>query len=176
MSKILESMAKVHSELDAIAKDQQGHGYKFRGINQVLNALHPLFKKYKIIVRREIVHWEKETKVYVKDNKDKMVSESKLQCKYHFTSLEDGSVLTSEGVGEGTDSSGSDKSTGMAISNGFKYLIFEMFAIATEEQQDSDQVTAKEHKKEEVKEETKVRGAGYRKTAPVPKIETEEEI
>lgn len=168
--KIYEAMAKVHAELDAIAKDQQGHGYKFRGINQVLNALHPLFKKHKIVTKREVILWERSSRT---NSRDKEVSEVKLHCKYSFVSLEDGSALETHGVGEGLDSSGSDKATGMALSNAYKYVVFEMFNISTEEQQDSDQATASEHKKEEVKEETKNRGAGYRKSAPVPKVEEE---
>ena len=163
MAKIYEAMANVHRGLDAIAKDQDGHGYKFRGINQVLNALHPLFKKYKVAVRRTIDSYERTTRV---NQRDKEVSEVRLRCKYAFVSLEDGSEILTEGVGEGMDSSGSDKATGMALSNAFRYVCFEFFAIATEEQEDSDQVTAKEHKKEEVKEDTKNRGAGYRKTTP----------
>lgn len=143
--KILESMAKVLSEIKNIGKDQQGYGYKFRGIDDVLNTLHPLFKKYSIITRRENVEV---SRVRGTNSKGKEQVEVTLKADYIFTSLLDGSELRTVGMGEGIDSSGGDKATSMATSNSYKYVIFELFNIATEEQQDSDQVTAKEAPKE----------------------------
>jgi len=139
-NKILNSLAKVNEELFAIEKDQQGYGYKFRGINQVLNALHPLFKKYKIVTRREIIDIDRQVR-FVESKKKEFV-EVFIKCDYIFTSLEDGSELRTQGFGEGQDTSGGDKAAAMATSNAYKYVIFELFNIATEDQKDSDQVTA----------------------------------
>ncbi len=140
---ILTSMASVQEELDAIKKDQKGFGYKFRGIDQVLNALNPLFKKHKIITtRRNLVATRNIRPVVGKDSKTKDFIEVEMKAEYVFKSLVDGSEIVSEGFGEGQDSSGGDKASSMATSNSYKYVIFEMFNIATEEQKDSDQVTA----------------------------------
>lgn len=166
---ILESMAKVQEELDSIKKDQQGYNYKFRGIDQVLNTLSPLFKKHKIIttrrnlrsnrVVREVVSTKlieknvkneetgKFEKVKVPQETRKEFVEVELKADYVFKSLVDGSEIVSEGFGEGQDTSGGDKASSMATSNSYKYVIFEMFNIATEEQKDSDQVTAETAKK-----------------------------
>lgn len=175
-NKILESLSKVNDELTNIAKDQQGYGYKFRGIDQVLNSLNPLFKKHKIITRRENLQTDRQVRNVVdKYGKDKQYVEVFLKCDYIFVSLEDGSELRTEGVGEGQDTSGGDKATSMATSNSYKYVIFEMFNIATEEQKDSDQVTAQKAEKKEVKKEIKKKGQGFRKSKPVPSIEPVEE-
>lgn len=166
---ILESMAKVQEELDSIKKDQQGYNYKFRGIDQVLNTLSPLFKKHRIIttrrnlrssrIVREVVSTKlieknvkneetgKFEKVKVPQETRKEFVEVELKADYVFKSLVDGSEIVSEGFGEGQDTSGGDKASSMATSNSYKYVIFEMFNIATEEQKDSDQVTAETAKK-----------------------------
>lgn len=149
---ILASLQSVSEELKSIGKDQQGHGYKFRGIDDVLNALNPLFKKYKILTARRDVNCKrtlrKVTKEYKGNKTEKEYVEVFMNAKYVFKSLIDGSEFITEGFGEGQDSSGGDKASSMATSNSYKYVIFEMFNVATEEQKDSDQVTAIVGKKE----------------------------
>jgi len=151
---ILSSLDAVNQELQAIGKNQQGYGYKFRGIDDVLNTLNPLFKKHKILTRREGIQCDR---VVRKNDKDKSIVEVFVQCEYVFTSLIDGTEFRSAGFGEGQDSSGGDKASSMATSNTYKYVIFEMFNIATDEQRDSDQVTAKSAGSSK-------RGSAYRKT------------
>lgn len=146
-NKIYEAMAKVNEELGVIGKDQDGYGYKFRGIDQVFEHLGPLFKKYKILTTRSNVQTTREVReVTDKYGKQKNYVEVFLQADYNFVSLEDGSSITTTGFGEGQDTAGGDKASSMATSNAYKYVIFEMFNIASKEQQDSDQVTAKENK------------------------------
>jgi len=143
-NKIYEAMANVNNELKAIGKDQDGYGYKFRGIDDVFNSLSPLFKKYKILtVRRNIQTDRNVREVIDKYGKQKNFVEVFFQADYAFVSLEDGSEIVTSGFGEGQDTSGGDKASSMATSNAYKYVIFEMFNIATQEQQDSDQATAK---------------------------------
>lgn len=150
MSKaIYAAMAKVNEELKAIGKDQEGYGYKFRGIDDVFFSLNPLFKKYKIITTRRNVEIERsmrEVPDKYKPDKNKTFVEVFIKADYAFISLEDGSEIVTTGFGEGQDTSGGDKASSMATSNAYKYVIFEMFNIASQEQQDSDQVTAKENK------------------------------
>lgn len=142
LGKIYESLQSVNEELNAIKKDQKGYNYNFRGIDSVLNAIGPLFKKFGIITRRvnaEIINFPD----YV-DKKGNKVNHFLLKATYMFTSTIDGSEIFSVGFGEGMD--GQDKAIGCATSNAYKYVIFEMFNIATEEQIDSDQKTAIENK------------------------------
>lgn len=149
-SQILLSLQAVNNEISEIKKDQSGHGYKFRGINQVLNTLSPLFKKHNILTKRRNVQISRSVRNALdKYGKEKSVVETFIsKCDYVFISTVDGSEFVTEGFGEGIDQSGGDKSSAMAISNSYKYVIFEMFNIATEEQKDSDQVTAEEAKKD----------------------------
>lgn len=151
VSQILTSLQAVNDEITEIKKDQQGHGYKFRGINQVLNTLSPLFKKHHILTKRKNISLKREIRVGVdKYDKPKTSVETFIEkATYVFVSTLDGSEFETEGFGEGIDQSGGDKSSSMATSNSYKYVIFELFNIATEEQKDSDQVTAEEAKKEE---------------------------
>jgi hypothetical protein len=153
MSEILNSLQSVNDELTAIQKNQQGHNYKFRGIDQVLNTLSPLFKKYKILVsRRNLVSERSIREIEGKYGKKMYVETFIKKCDYVFTSTIDGSEFISQGFGEGQDTSGGDKSASMATSNSYKYVIFEMFSIATEEQKDSDQQTAIEAKRGDAEE------------------------
>lgn len=170
MSKaIYAAMAKVNEELNAIGKDQQGFGYKFRGIDDVFNSLNPLFKKHKIITTRRNLTTERNIREVEKNGKQKDYVEVFIQADYAFVSLEDGSEIVTTGFGEGQDTSGGDKASSMATSNAYKYVIFEMFNIASQEQQDSDQVTAKENKGKGVTSATKAatppKGDGPKKGA-----------
>lgn len=154
--KILEALGNINAELGVIEKDQKGHGYMFRGINQVMNALKPLVAKYKVLVKRENVKvayktFDVETPSYKEGEppKKKTIFRTELECDYVFVSCEDGSEFRTRGFGEAVDNASfSDKSTAMAISNTYKYVIFELFNIAVEEQADSDQDTADKKEKE----------------------------
>lgn len=141
--KILESLNLVNINLKAIGKNQKGYNYKFRGIDDVLNSLNPLFKEFSIITLRKNIEVDRIIRPYKdKYGKDKEHVEVFLKCEYVFKSLIDGSEVVSSGFGEGQDSSGGDKASSMATSNSYKYVIFEMFNISTDEQKDSDQRTA----------------------------------
>lgn len=195
MSEILKSLQIVNEELGSIAKDQQGHGYKFRGIDQVFQNIGPLFKKHGVLVsRRNLVAThsirdvEKLNK-YAKTEADKYQKKQYLEtfinsCDYVFTSTKDGSEFVTQGFGEGQDTSGGDKSSSMATSNSYKYVIFEMFSIPTAEQQDSDQVTAKVNasaKTVETKQEIPLLkkpggSSGFRKKKKSESVETKHAI
>lgn len=152
---ILSSIQQVNEELEAIGKNQKGYGYNFRGIDDVLNALNPLFKKHKIVTLRRNLTSERMVRNVEKNGKTKEYVEVFLQADYIFKSLIDGSEIVSQGFGEGQDTSGGDKASSMATSNSYKYVIFEMFNIATNEQKDSDQVTAKNNSPKDFKKPAK---------------------
>lgn len=63
---IYESVAAVQSDVDFISKDKQvqsGGTYKYRGVDQVLNTLHPLFAKHKVFAVPEVLEiLERETR------------------------------------------------------------------------------------------------------------------
>ena len=178
MAKIHQALQKVNDELGAIKKDQSGFNYKFRGIYQVMNAISPLFKKHGIVVRRENVVITQDPQVRDVKGKPTIMNRCLLIADYVFVSTEDGSELSSSGFGEGEDKG--DKAVGCATSNAYKYVIFEMFNIPTEDQEDSDMKTAREEgvtgvkapAKTGTKEVAKPKAAGFRKK----KVETSGEL
>jgi hypothetical protein len=147
---IYQSLQDVNNDLGVIAKDQQGYGYKFRGINQVLDTIGPLFKRHCIIVSQKVISV---TPGSYQDEKGRRVKTKDAHIIYKFTSTVDGSVFEVEGVGEGEDRG--DKSTGALLSNTYKYVIFTMFNIPTQEMEDSDMKTAREESESPKKEFTK---------------------
>jgi len=164
LPKIYSALSKVMDEIEAIEKSEQGHGYKFRGIDQLLNHLHPKFKKHKILVTRKNVKINRQVREIQKPKNNgegtytRYYSESTYEAVYVLTSLEDGSSIESSSCGEGQDASGGDKSLGMAQSNALKYLFFEMFSIPTEILEDSDMHTAKQATKKHNETSGKHRG------------------
>ena len=140
---IFTSLQAVNDDLNGIKKDQQGFNYKFRGIDQVMNTIGPLFKKHGIIVRRQNVTLTLETVDREVRGKPAKTNHTLLQADYVFVSTKDGSELSSTGFGEGEDKG--DKGVSCATSNSYKYVIFEMFNIPSEDLLDSDMKTAKEN-------------------------------
>lgn len=154
-TEVLKGLDFVNRELNAIKKDQKAgsgsYSYSYRGIYQVLNALSPLLRTAKIVTRRKVIHSERDIVVNNKGNKEHRVF---YHCEYIFTSLIDGSELVTEGFGEAIDPG--DKATGKAISNAYKYVIFELFNIPTEEQKDSDDTLKNDIKQENILSTEKV--------------------
>ena len=150
--------------MGAMTKDQQGYNYKFRGIDKVLSTLGPLFKKHKILVRRMPIDIRMDKFV---DKKENIFNHAVIRCNYCFVSTIDGSEFVSYGFGEGMDKG--DKALSCATSNSYKYVIFEMFNIATEDQLDSDMKTALENgvessaKPKKAVKPTEKKSAGFRR-------------
>ena len=174
---ILDSLQAVNEDLKAIGKDQQGYNYKFRGIDAVLNAISPLFKKHNIIVRRMPVDVRQSIFIDKKENK---YNHATILINYCFVSTKDGSELVTFGFGEGHDKG--DKALSCATSNAFKYVIFEMFCIPTEEQLDSDMKTALENgvessaKPKKVAKPEEKKKAGFRRKKVVKEEPIEEGV
>lgn len=139
-SEIFASLQAVNDELVSIGKDSQGFNYKFRGIDDVLNALGPLFKKYKILTKRRNVKMERTVHLRDVRGKETAMNTFLFQAEYVFVSSKDGSEFVTEGFGVGEDKG--DKDAACAISNSYKYVLFEMFNIPTLDQVDSDMKTA----------------------------------
>jgi hypothetical protein len=144
IGKIYKSLQNVNDEINAIAKDKKGYGYKFRGIDDILNVFGPLFKKNKIVTRRKNV---KITQI-LDENQDpnKKQIHFMIEVLYGFISLEDGSEIETLGFASGMDKL--DKGLLCAISNSFKYVMFEFFCIPVEGIIDSDMKFAKDNKSE----------------------------
>ena len=105
--KIYERIASVQSDVEFIGKDKQvqsGGSYKYRGVDQVLNTLHPLFSKHKIFAVPEVLEiLEREQRKTSKGNE----------------------VLYQVDSG--------DKVSNKCMSVAYKYACFQVLSIPTEE-------------------------------------------
>lgn len=138
---VYAAIAAVSKELAAegISKSRQNQqqGYKFRGIDEVLNALAPLLSKHGLCVLprcldRECI--ERQTK-----NGGALFS---VVCRveFDFVCAEDGSKHTVGPMfGEAMDSA--DKATNKAMSAAYKYAAIQAFCIPTEGDNDADATT-----------------------------------
>ena len=128
---IYESVAAVQSDVDFIGKDKQvqsGGTYKYRGVDQVLNTLHPLFAKHKVFAVPEVLEiLERETRTTQKGGS---VLYQVLKVKYTFYA-EDGTSVSATVVGEAMDSG--DKVSNKCMSVAYKYACFQILSIPTEE-------------------------------------------
>lgn len=135
MGTIYEQINKVMAEVGAVGKNEtnQIQKYKFRGIDAVMNALHPAMVKNHVFVTPEVLSYEREERPASKGG---ILIYSIVTVKYHF-STDDGSEVTAVVMGEAMDSG--DKSMNKAMSAAFKYACFQTFCIPTEEMKDSEQ-------------------------------------
>jgi len=139
MADIHEALVAVNRGVQAIAKAQKNlqQGYMFRGIDDVMNALHPLFCEHGIVIIRR--------------DRDVRIDESKSRSGgilYMVTlttewvlAAADGSTVSVVAIGQGMDSS--DKGLNKAASASYKYALLQLFSIPTEEaaQLDADRTT-----------------------------------
>ena len=136
---IFSAIAGVMRDVGAVAKEKEFESpigkkgnYMFRGIDDVMNALHPAMVNNKIFVVPEILEQIRETRTS-KSGAQMQVS----ICKIRYTFFaEDGSSVYAIVIGEGMDTG--DKATNKAMSIAFKYACFQVFCIPTEEMQDPD--------------------------------------
>ena len=138
---IYESITKIIADCPAIAKDSrntQGNGYMYRGIDAVMNVFQPLLAKYKIFVVPQVLDTIREERV---TSKGANLIYSILRVKYTFFA-EDGTSVEAVVQGEGMDSG--DKASNKAMSAAFKYAMFQVFCIPTEEMKDCDAETPEE--------------------------------
>lgn len=157
MNSIYKKMSEVMKEIGAISKDRVNtqQNFKFRGIDQFVNALHPALIKNGVFMTPRCIKEEHEIREVVrssgKNSIDKYVS---IQMEYDFYA-EDGSKLTVGPVpAEGLDSG--DKATNKALSAALKYALIQTFSIPTEDMEEGDSVSPKagvSEKKSSIEEE-----------------------
>lgn len=122
----------------AIAKDKKNaqQGYRFRGIDDVYNALHPIFEENGVLPVPEVLESRREER-QTKGGGNLIYTVLKLKVTFY---AEDGSNVSAIVQGEGMDSA--DKSTNKAMSAAYKYALFQLLCIPTEETaQDADAET-----------------------------------
>lgn len=135
--KVYQAIAAVQGALaqTGIAKDRSGAGikYKFRGIDDVYNALAPLLAEHKLCIVPRVLSRECAER---KSTGGGNLFYTTVHCEFDFVSAEDGSKHTASTFGEAMDSS--DKSTNKAMSAAYKYAAFMTFCIPVEGDNDTE--------------------------------------
>lgn len=131
---IYESITKIMEEVPVIGKEKlnKQQNFKFRGIDDVMNALQPLLAKYKVFIVPEILEQSREERISSKGG-NLIYSICKIKYKFY---AEDGTFIEAITIGEGMDSG--DKATNKAMAAAMKYVLFQVFCIPTEEMKDPD--------------------------------------
>lgn len=116
-------------DIEAIAKtrDNTQQHYKFRGIDDVYNAVNPLLKKHRVFMTSEVLERSREER-QTKNGGTLIFTILLIKWKFY---AEDGSCVESTSQGEGMDSA--DKGSNKAMSTSQKYAIIQAFAIPLED-------------------------------------------
>ena len=138
--KVYQSISLVSAELAhaGISKDRsnQQQGYKFRGIDDCLNALAPLLSRNNLVILPEVI--ERET-VERQTRQGGALFYVTVKVRFVFVNVEDASRHDVVTYGEAMDSA--DKATNKAMSAAYKYAVIQAFCIPTEGENDADAVT-----------------------------------
>ena len=131
---IYESMCKIMSEVTAIKKEGKNtqQGYKFRGIDDMYNALHDIFAKNNVFITSEVMESVREER---KSKTGGLLMYAILTVKHTFHAI-DGSTVSSIMIGEAMDSG--DKASNKAMSGALKYSLMQILLIPTNEKLDTE--------------------------------------
>ena len=137
---IFQKMTSILKETKAITKSEknQQQGFKFRGIDNVMNDLHELFAKNDVFILQEVQDFTVDARPTAKGG-TLFYTRAKIKFRYITT---DGSFVETVNVGEAMDSG--DKGMNKAMSIALKYSLLQMFLIPTEEPKDPDRDTPEE--------------------------------
>ena len=147
---IYQSINAIMKHVPSIGKDRKNEqqGYKFRGIDDMYNALNPLLAEHGVFATSEVLNTEREER---QTKNGGTLFYSILTVKFNFYAT-DGTFVTSVMIGEAMDNG--DKASNKAMSTAYKYALMQLFCIPTEDVKDT------EYETHEVKP----------KPAPAPKI------
>lgn len=131
---IFEAINGVMRDIGSISKDKvnKQQGFKYRGIDEVMNALQPALVNNGVFIVPEVIDEKREER---QTQKGGTLFYTRLTVIHHFFAS-DGSSISTRVIGEAMDSS--DKASNKAMSIAYKYACFYIFCIPTEEMQDSD--------------------------------------
>jgi hypothetical protein len=128
-AKIFQQIAAVMRDIEAVGKDQKNtvQNFKFRGIDQIYNELHPIMAKHKIFTVPTILSRDYKELTTAKGT---VMHSRVLTIQYRFYA-EDGSYVDAVADGEAMDSG--DKSTSKCMAIAHKYALLQTFCIPTED-------------------------------------------
>jgi hypothetical protein len=140
---IFQRRILIQQELSSIGKNQKFDGgsvkYKFRGIDDVMNALNPLLKKHGATITPTVNVTKSEVTEITGKYGTKNQKNIELEVEYSLVGPNGDSCILAKMPGEGFDNG--DKATPKALSMAFKYAICQAFCISTEDMIDGDAET-----------------------------------
>lgn len=139
---IVERLSRIAGSISHIGKDQknQSQGFKFRGVDQVLNAIHEPFSKEGVVLLPEVLKHD----IYERATRSGGIQyHHVLSVRFTFTAS-DGSSISCVMPGEAMDSG--DKGASKAMSIALKQAMFQVMTLPVEEQsiEDPDRHTPEE--------------------------------
>ena len=138
--KVYKAINAVQSALavEGIGKTRknEAQGYKFRGIDEVYNALAPLLARNGLCI---LPRCTERVCVERTNAKGTALFYVTVKAEFDFVCSEDGSKHTVITYGEAMDSG--DKATNKAMSAAYKYAAMQAFSIPTEGDNDADATT-----------------------------------
>lgn len=136
---IYKKMSDVMKDVKGVEKSQtnSAQGFKFRGIDQFVNALYPALTKHGVFMTPRVTQYTQDLREVTRSNGkagiDKHVT---LLVEYDFYA-EDGSKVTVGPIAaEGLDSG--DKATNKALSAALKYALIQTFSVPTQDMAEAD--------------------------------------
>lgn len=131
---IFKTINEVMKKIGAVGKDrnnQQQH-FQYRGIDDVMNELHPAMAECGLFVVPEVLE---ENRTTGQSKSGGVMNYTRQKIKFTFYAL-DGSNLSAVVIGEAMDSG--DKASNKALSIGLKYALLQVLCIPTEDEKDPD--------------------------------------
>ena len=134
---IVKAMLAVMAEVGVIEKGRKAPGlsYAFRGIDDILPVLQPLFVKHGVLVTPEVIEREREM---VTTSKGAAMISVRVLVRHTFSAI-DGSTRIATTLGEALDTM--DKATNKAMTAAFKLALVESFSIPTQEAERDTEAT-----------------------------------
>lgn len=134
VGEIYGAMVQIMREVGAITKGRNNtqQGYKFRGIDDMYNALHDIMAKHGVFSVPKVLEIQRSER---ESKSGGLLTTTLLRVQYTFYA-KDGSCVVAEPCGEGMDSG--DKSCNKALAGAHKYALVQTFAIPTEGGDDSE--------------------------------------
>ena len=134
---VYQKLLLVQKDLSevGIAKGDENkfQGYKYRGIDSLLNALSPLLCRHAVVIIPRITNRIEQSSTNAKGVKTTHVA---LAVTYEVVDAETGDKTTVDAMGEGIDSL--DKATNKAMTSAYKYAMIQLFAIPIVGTDDAD--------------------------------------
>lgn len=140
MKKVYEAISRVSADLSEVGVEKSQtnsfHKYKFRGIDDVMNAVSPLLPKHRLLILPSVKSHKHELMTDAKGAKQLHIL---AECVFTFVSLDDDS--THEVIYWGESLDGGDKGTNKAMAFAYKYCVSQVFCIPYEGMDDGDKTS-----------------------------------